>query len=189
MIIIKTAVSALLWRLPHYLPIKEEKIKSFRAGFCMAEAIAVLCTECAWMYSVVFGEITGFLMLTLTVAGSLLLFCLLSGKTSSVLLTALYLFFSSEKSEYNPAPESIINTSAGILRIGIAGVNEAKGKRWIILCLSVLAGGMLSISDASLPTAFRAIACSALLYGASRNISCEMPCIAGCACACILAYF
>lgn len=190
MIIIKTAVIALLWRLPYYLPIKkEEKIKSFCAGFCMAEAISVLCIECTWMYSVVFGEAIGFFILSATVAGSLLLFSLLSGKNGGVLLTAVYMFFSSAESEYDPTSAPIINIAAHTLRMGAAGADEATGKRAVILLFSAFAGGVISLAENQLPAAFGAISCCALLCNGIRNISHSPSCLIGAAAACLLAYF
>ncbi len=141
------------------------------------------------MYSVVFGELFGFIMLAVTVAGALALFGLLSGERSGVLLVAVYMFFSSAENEYTYADTPIINTAVQTLRMGAAGMGEAMGRKTVILLVSMLAGGIVSLSGTSLPAALGAISCCALLYNGVRNIYSDLPCLIGAAAACILAYF
>ncbi len=189
MIMLKTAAISVVWLLGRFFNVNNDTIKGFFAGFCMAEALTVLCGRCSWIYSVVFGELPGFLMLAVTIAGSLLLFSFFSGEKSGVVLTGLYIFFSSIENEYNAVQTPIINTTAHALRLGAAGINEAKGKRISILIVLNVAGGLLSLSNQQMPAAFAAISCCALLYNAAKNISSEPCCLTGAAVACLLAYF
>ncbi len=189
MIAIKTAVTAVLWLLTYYMPCSKEKIKSFCAGFCFAEAVTGLCGRCSWMYSVVFGERLGFVMLAATAVGALLLFELLSGEHSSSMLTALYIFFSSAESEYISAGAPIINLTVQGLRTGAVGLNEAISRRWMLPLAAAIAGNAASLMNTRLPAAFAAISCCALLHCAVKNFVPERSSLLGAALACLLAYF
>ncbi len=165
----------------------ENLIRSFWAGFCMAEGIAGLCGRCTWMYSVVFGELFGFVMLAVTVVGGTALFSLLSG-TGSLLLTSFYIFFFSAESEYQLMETPIISAAAKGMRTGLAGLNDTAGKKLPILLASSAAGNLLSMSDTQLPAAFAAISCCALLAAGIKNVSADRWCAAGAVTACLLAY-
>lgn len=169
-----------------YIP-KREKTESFCAGFCVAEAITGLCGRCSWMYSVVFGEYLGFVMLTVTVAGAMVLFGFLSEK-GGTLLSAIYIFFSSAELEYVSAEVPIINTAAKGIRLGCVG---AGGKSWggmAAMLVSAVSGSLLTFCGTKIPVAFSAISCCALLTKGIKNISCGKWCCVGSAAAVVLAY-
>ncbi len=187
-IITETAMTALILYLPRLMRLKRETAESFCAGFCMAEAISGLCGRCAWTYSVVFGEMMGLVMLSITTLGALLLFELLSGRHSGLLLTSLYIFFSSADSEYIAYEKPIINASAQGIRMGCAGLKEAEGRKTVLLLLCAAAGNIAGTFSARMPAAFSVIAACGLLSKAIKDISSDRYCMIGAAAACVLVY-
>ncbi len=184
----ETAMTALALYLPRLMRLEKEKTESFCAGFCIAEAISRLCGRCAWTYSVVFGEIMGFVMLSITTLGALLLFGLLSGRHSGLLLTSLYIFFSSADSEYIAYEKPIINASAEGVRLGCTGLRDAEGKKTVLLLLCAAAGNIAGIFSTRMPAAFSVIASCGLLSRGMKEISSDRCCVMGAAAACVLAY-
>ena len=186
--LLKIIVMCAVWGIPRIVPKKKEQIDSFCAGFCTAEALAVLCGRCAWMYSVVFGELFGFVMLSVTVLGAVCLFNLLSGANSNLLLTSIYVFFSSAESEYQPLDTPIINAMAKGVRLGGSGMSDSGGKRTAVLLVFAAAGCFVSVYGNGMPSAFGAISCCALLCRGMKNISSDRHCCIGAAVACLLSY-
>ena len=186
--ILRFAIMCGVWIIPYAMPKREEKIKNLCAGFCTARAAAQLCGRCAWTYSVVFGELPGMLMLAVTAAGSIALFEMLSGERSDLILASVYTFFSAAESEYTAHDGSIINEAAEGVRMGLAGISEAGGKRTLLLCAMAAAGTAAGCFGAEMPAAFSAISCCALLVKGIRNISADRWCIVGASAACILSY-
>ncbi len=185
---VKIVIMGAMWCVPRLIPEKEEHLKRFCAGFCIAEALSVLCGRCAWTYSVVFGECIGFFMLTVTVLGAVCLFELLSGCHSKLLLTALYVFFSSAENEYISADASIISSSAEGLSLGFVGMNDSHGKKKAVLIAFATIGNLISLFGSPMPSAFAAISCCALLCRGMKDIAADKYCCLGTTAACLLSY-
>lgn len=186
--VLKIIAMCAVWSVPYLIPKKKEQTDSFCAGFCVAEALAVLCGRCAWMYSVVFGELLGFIMLAVTILGAVCLFELLSGAHSNLLLMSLYVFFSSAENEYLPLDTPIINALAKGVRLGGAGMSDAGGKRTAVMLAFAVAGSFVSLCGTQMPSAFAAVSCCALLCRGMKGISADRYCCMGAAVACLLSY-
>lgn len=186
--VVKTVIMCAVWYTSHLMPSKAEQLRHLCAGFCVAEALSVLSGRCAWMYSVVFGEYMGFLMLTVTVFGAVCLFELLSGSHSRLLLTTLYVFFSSAESEYISSDTPIISALADGVSHGIVGINDSRGKGFALLLAFAAIGNFANLSGAQMPSAFAAISCCALLCRGMKDIAADRYCCFGAVVACLLSY-
>lgn len=184
----KITITALTLFLPHLFRLKKEKTESFCAGFCIAQGTGELCTHCPWMYSVVFGETTGFIMFAVTIIGSLVLFALLTNERSVFLHVLVYIFFSSAGYAYSEGEKSIIELTAHGFREGCAGVGNSEKRKPLIMLLCAVAGSIVGGFAETLPAAFSAISCCGLIVKGMRGINGEKTCVAGIAAACLLAY-
>lgn len=189
--LLKLAVMIIVLSAPHFTAKYGRKIKSFCVGFCIAEAVSGLCGRCAWTYSVVFGELFGFIMLAVTAAGAIGLFYLLSGENGSMLLNALYILFSSAGTEYLSGDTPIIKTISEGVRLGCVGMSERKIKHAVLMAVCAFAGQLWCMTGTQIPASFSAISCCALLCAGIKSIDADMlkyACCIGAVSACLLAY-